>query len=55
MKTKFTEKQQENIKENFEQEDKTRDNKTTIFFSTGGNSQENFTKNLCWRRIGLTQ
>jgi hypothetical protein len=26
-----------------------------IFFSAGGNSQENFTKNLCWRRIGLTQ
>jgi DNA-nicking Smr family endonuclease len=27
----------------------------SIFFSAGGNSQENFTKNLCWRRIGLTQ
>jgi hypothetical protein len=24
-------------------------------FLTGGNSQENFTKNLCWRRIGLTR
>jgi hypothetical protein len=25
------------------------------FLFAGGNSQENFTKNLCWRRIGLTR